>query len=226
MLDISVIPYSDIIKFLTMNNQYVPQTKQHLYEHVLYLIGTGQASMAPPSISDWIISYNLLLQNIKISPYKTSYILTSSDASLKDLSNKLLIGEIDRERIIRILGYLNILDNDMSIFETLPIDVCNILFTNCDSKSLLSLYTTSKSLGKIYPITRIAEILSSRLNLNLQDCNLDDLKYYISKEYMMFILNILARSYHTGYGFNSQSRLYRKFDKNFNNLDKQMRKSN
>src|SRR5205823_1618778 len=87
-----------------------------------------------------------------------------------------------------------------------------------DSKSLLSLYTTSKSLGKIYPITRIAEILSSRLNLNLQDCNLDDLKYYISKEYMMFILNILARSYHTGYGFNSQSRLYRKFDKNFNKL--------
>src|SRR5688572_30193003 len=117
-MSFTLVPYSDIIKLLQQYGQAVNEDKNKNYERVWNLIIKGSIVTSSEAIVDYIIAYNLSLQGF-ISPiYKTSTILLSED--LKPLIK--ILGTSDKSRIIRILSYLNVLDNDMSIFDTLPDD--------------------------------------------------------------------------------------------------------
>ena len=61
----------------------------------------------------------------------------SSDYELKDLANNLLLNDIDKERIIRILDYLGYLKNDIKLFDNLPDETLNQILSDVDCKSLL-----------------------------------------------------------------------------------------
>src|SRR5437764_1320568 len=111
IMDITSIPLDDAIYFLESNKQRVPQTQDEIYTATWDLIMSGRAQTSPPAVADWIIAYNL--QDSDIPPLKTSYILTAPDANLYDLTDIFQLGEVDKERIIRILGFLNALENDI-----------------------------------------------------------------------------------------------------------------
>src|SRR5437870_4069434 len=118
MTSIIAIPISDIKEFLLANNQEIPLSNRDIYLAAWDLIKSGQIQYAPPSISDFIIAIDLASQGFKSSlfnlqNYKISDILVSNDKNLQDLSTFLTLPFVDKQRIIRILGYLHILDNDI-----------------------------------------------------------------------------------------------------------------
>ncbi len=148
MTPLTAIPLSDIKFFFTLNNQSIPVKSDDIYSAAWELIISGTVTSAPPSVTDWIISYNLLHQKINISIYKTSEILFSQDKDLKDLSNILTLPNVDKERIIRILGYLNVLNNDIDIFEVLPQEILGNIIKELDCKSILLICKSSKKFDK------------------------------------------------------------------------------
>jgi hypothetical protein len=114
------VPYADIISFIKMNNQQVPADETQAYLDSWNLIINNENIVSPKSVADFVIAYNLVDQ-IEGSPqYKASVIIFSPDRDLEELSEFLNLPRVNKERIIRILGYLDILDNDMSIYDVLP----------------------------------------------------------------------------------------------------------
>ena len=109
--------------FLSINNQYIPKEESDIYTMTWILIKSCSYKLIPNSIHDFVIADNLKDNDLLI--YKTSYILAASDNELIDLTHKLQLPVVFRNRIIRILGYLNKLDNDISI---LPDDIIKCIF--------------------------------------------------------------------------------------------------
>ena len=142
------IPLYDIKFFLTLNNKPISVKIDDIYSTALDFINSNIVSSAPPSVTDWIITYNLLSQKINIPIYKTSEILFSQDKDLKDLTNLLTLPNIDKERIIRILGYLKVLNNDINIFETLPREILINIINKLDYKSIFLICKISKNFTK------------------------------------------------------------------------------
>lgn len=165
-MDIHNIPFEDITYFLSENNQVVPKNKEQAYSNAWALIESGNATDAPPSVTDWIIARNLISTGIIIPKYKASKILTSSDQNLKALANILSLPlPIDKESMIRILGYLNKLDNDMSVFDTLPDDALESILRNLDCKSIFLMCNMSKRLTNFCTSEKLSPILSEKLDV-------------------------------------------------------------
>jgi hypothetical protein len=113
-MDFTNVSYSDIVQFLREQNVEIPKNKQDAYNLALNIITTKsnlQTSSIP--IIDFIIAYNLSTQNINYPTYKSSTVLFASEQQLAPLAK--FLGVSDKDRIIRILGYLGVLDNDISI---------------------------------------------------------------------------------------------------------------
>src|SRR5205085_12364884 len=91
----------------------------------------------PSSIADWFIAYDLSIQRIQIPSYKSTDILFSTDEKLYNLSKLLILSSVDKERILRILGYLKHLDNDIDVFGTLPDDAIQNIMLNLDCQTIL-----------------------------------------------------------------------------------------
>ncbi len=163
MTSLTAIPLSDIKFFLTLNEQFIPVKIDDIYSASWSLIKSGNVTSAPPSVTDWIISYNLLSQNINIPSYKTSEILLSPDEDLKDLANLLTLPNVDKERIIRILGYLNVLNNDIDIFEVLPKEILINIITKLDCKSILLICKSSSKFNKFCELN-LDELLKQKLH--------------------------------------------------------------
>ena len=161
MTPLTAILLSDIKFFLTLNKISIPVND--IYSSAWDLIISGTITSAPPSVTDWIISYNLLSQKINIPIYKTSEILLSQDKDLKDLANLLTLPIVDKERIIRILGYLNVLNNDIDIFEALPQEILGNIIKELDCKSILLICKSSKKFNKFCDL-KLDELLKQKLH--------------------------------------------------------------
>src|SRR5437764_1494863 len=118
MTDITSIPYNDIVDYLRLNNQRIPTNRDVAYQLAENLIYSGQASEAPLSVTDWILAYNLQANKVTFPTYDALNIIMTPDNELVSLSQKLLLPEVDKERIIRILGYLGFSNN---VFDQLPV---------------------------------------------------------------------------------------------------------
>ena len=161
MTSLTAIPLSDIKFFLTLNNISIP--RDNIYSVAWDLIKSGTVTSAPPSVTDWIIAYNLLSQKINIPIYKTSEILLSQDKDLKDLANLLTLQNVDKESIIRILGYLKILNNDIDIFEALPQEILINILTKLDCKSILLICKSSNKFNKFCEL-KLNTLLKQKLH--------------------------------------------------------------
>ena len=161
MTSLTAISLSDIKFFLTLNNRSI--SVDDIYSEAWDLIISGTITSAPPSVTDWIISYNLLHQKINIPIYKTSEILLSPDKEVKDLANLLTLPNVDKESIIRILGYLNVLNNDIDIFETLPQEILINIIKELDCKSILLICKSSKQFNKFCEL-KLDTLLKQKLH--------------------------------------------------------------
>ena len=148
MFSLTNIPFDDIFELLTNNNIPVPIEVNKVYSVAWDLIKSNKINTAPPSVTDWILAYNLSQNKVIISSCKTSEILISPDDKLIELATLLTLQQIDKERIIRILGYLNKLDNDMNVFDLLPLEVLKQILVTLDRKTIKFMHQTSSRVRK------------------------------------------------------------------------------
>jgi alpha-tubulin suppressor-like RCC1 family protein len=86
---------------------------------------------------------------------------------------------LPKGRIIRILGYLGLLDNDISFFDQLPKETLGIIASNLDCESLSLFCQISSTFNKFFCITGD---LTEILRVKLQEETRLDLSHYDQKE--------------------------------------------
>ena len=163
MATITDVPLDDIKLFLTSNNRPIPQTPEKIYLTAIDLIRSGTAQNIPPSIADFIIATNLASHGIKVPTIKLTDILNANDNDLRDLSNLLTLSYIDKERIIRILDYLDVLINDSDIFDTLSPEIFEKVVEQLDCRSMLLLCQLSNKFQDFCQF-RLDDLLRKKLS--------------------------------------------------------------
>lgn len=136
MSNITNIPLDDIQSLLKYNNIIIPQNYIQNYLTAWDLILSGKLAVSPPSIADWIIAHNLSTKPFPTHNASDILLKSNHDHDLLNLSTTLTLHHIDKQRIIRILGFLGALNNDANIFDTLPQDVLIPILLNLTCKSL------------------------------------------------------------------------------------------
>jgi len=188
---ITAVPLEAIRSFLYNNDIVVPNDSQEAYQLAYDLIRSNKATSAPIPVIDWITAVNLFNQKQNIVSQNASYILTATDKDLQPLARQLTLSSIDKERILRILGYLKLLNNDMSIFDKLNDDALSVIIYNLDCKSALLLCKMSSKLNNYCKTNKFQQVLSNslqRTGLNLKGYTLQNLIY---------VCNIRSRRYPT-----------------------------
>ena len=131
MKPFTVIPQEDIKAFLLANQHPITS---NMYSDAWDLMQKNNTVHVIPAISDYLISQNLSQQDILNLPmYKLSKILLSSTEDLPQLGQ---LVNINKESIIRILGYINHLENDMNIFDIIPSDISSSIINKLDIYSV------------------------------------------------------------------------------------------
>lgn len=151
---INLIPLEDI-KILF--NQYNIRLGKDKNEKLKELILSNRIEEAPDSIVDFIIAYNLLINKVKIPIYQRSEILLASKQELKIIAQTLQTDFIDKNSIIRILTYLDKLDDDLS---SLSEETILIILNDLPCRDLISLSKTNNRLAQIinsYNLINIAK---------------------------------------------------------------------
>ena len=96
-------------------------------------------------MTDWILAYNLQANKVTFPTYDALNIIMTPDNELVSLSQKLLLPEVDKERIIRILGYLGFSNN---VFDQLPVETFEQIVLDLDCKSILTICKVSAKFAK------------------------------------------------------------------------------
>lgn len=181
MTSFSVVPFEDIKTFLTINKKSI--TSQP-YLDAWNLINTSDNLISvPSSIADFFLASTL--SHADIETYKLSQILVSSDlknAVLKDLP---------KERVIRILNYLNKIENDMTVFSLLPQDISKSIVNDLDLNSVQLICEISDNFSKfcnthLQPLLRKG--LKGKTLLNIDNYNMKQL-VYLSRSYQYNKIN-------------------------------------
>lgn len=141
------IPYYDIINFLKSHNNPIPILIDDAYREAWNVLINNPNIDRCTFINDYLIAHKLV---VEIPIYRSSYILSSNDEELSSLSNLLLLTEINRERIIRILSYLNKLDADVSVFTKVPDDILGLIFSFVNHHTIKSVRYISKQFNSYY----------------------------------------------------------------------------
>lgn len=184
---IDVIPINDLKQFISGNDYDIPKTTKDIYDISLDIINSKDFFYIPDNIKDWIKAKDLneIKRNIPI--YKASEIITSSYESLIALSQQLDLLEINKDQILRVLLYLNRLDNDMSVFDNLPNDVIINIMKNLDCKSIMLMCKSSARIAKICnqdnTLINLLKERFTKIGYKVENFDLQML------EYMCFILN-------------------------------------
>lgn len=149
IVPINAIPLTDAKEFILSYNYKLPSTEEEIYNLTSNIIATSTINSAPTTIVDYIIALNLStnLSNNGISKQSASKILMASENSLVPLSQSLALSHVDKERMIRILGYMNLLDNDISLLDNLPDDTLANILENLDCKSTFLICKLSNRLS-------------------------------------------------------------------------------
>ena len=146
MTSFTSIPVSDINKFLSSYNLPIIESN---YLTAWNILKSNPNLTIPDSIADYIISLNLFTNKIKIPTYDTSKILLANDKDLYELSHLLTLSNTNKERIIRILGYLHKLNNDMNIFDILPQEILQDIISRIDCQSIPLMYELSSKFSQL-----------------------------------------------------------------------------
>ena len=163
-MSFTAIPYEDIITLLSSNNIIIPATKSEAYTIAYDLLSSDkEMDNIPDTITDWINAYNIGKSGIPIAKYTTSQIITSSDTDLEQLYHTFSLNYPDKERIIRMLDYLQLLTNDLISLEMLPHDALDLILTELECKDMLLMCKLSTNINKYCKTSRFLKILNNKL---------------------------------------------------------------
>jgi len=114
MTSIRDIPYEDVKIFLDANGKKY-KNKDEAYDLAFDLLNDTKSKGHTTSIIEWMISYNLLQNNVKISIYSIYDIDNMPQEEIDQLSKLLKMKRNNRENIKNILRYLHKLDEKIII---------------------------------------------------------------------------------------------------------------
>ena len=132
------LPISELVQFLKNNDLYVPHNRNLIYEQVINNFDRPKTLL----MSDYLVAKN---NNSK--PYK------SSEIFLYDLE---IFGIKDKSRIIRMLSYINALNNDMNVFNLLPNELIVEILLKVDHNSIKSFCLTQE--GNIFYLRKLRKL--------------------------------------------------------------------
>jgi hypothetical protein len=154
------IPFEEIKKFLKYYQLPIPQYKEPAYELVWnYILDHPGLYLPSTYLEDFVLAYNHQDQVDEV--YATSHLLIQPDAELLELSHILGLQVVDKERLIRILGYLGLLDNDLSLFDKLPEEIFQFMGTKLDCHSLGLFCKISRRFNQLFCETGKLSLISS-----------------------------------------------------------------
>jgi hypothetical protein len=157
------IPLEDILLFLDENKIKRPKSNKALYDRAWEILSSGSdLIISSLAIEDFLLAYNAQ-ENLEQS-YKTSTLLLSSDDELRELSNLVGLSTIRKDRLIRILGYLGLLVNDTSTFDTLPKDALWLIGSKLDCHSITTFRLISKRFVELFNEKEITNMLRASLH--------------------------------------------------------------
>src|SRR5579871_865815 len=119
-MSITLIPLDDIIVFLQSNGIKPATDPKQAYMDAWNLIKSEDKITGPLSVEDWIIAYNIGALQIPLDTYNESDIRNGSPERLSNLSR--ILGIDDKDRIIRILKYLDKLIENLTLSYNPDID--------------------------------------------------------------------------------------------------------
>jgi len=165
MKSFTSIRLDDIKEFLVSNDLEISDNP-HL--DAWNFIKNNDNLSVPSSIADFFLASELAKSNLP--KYKLSHIISSDDNILNDI-NISDSRNLTKERIIRILGYLNKLENDMTIFNMLPSDISQTMVNKLDIHSIQLICEISNNFSKfcrvnLQPLLRQALKGNTKLNIN------------------------------------------------------------
>lgn len=140
MTSFADIPLDDIKEFLIANDKLITSKP---YLDAWILISNNKSIQVPPSISDFFLAQNI--SKMDFPSYKISKILTSD---VNDLIYITALQDLPKNRIIRVLKYLNKLENDMDIFDMLPKDISQTIISKLDIHSVQLICEISYNFSK------------------------------------------------------------------------------
>lgn len=129
------IPLEDINLLLRSNNQNIPEDINSRYLTAYNFLMNNPTAKLSDSIIDWQISQSKINKISKI--YSTFDILNAQTNKLEQLSMDLSLPSVNKERILRILDYMNKLNVNLDMFELLPEEVIYNILSNLDCKTIL-----------------------------------------------------------------------------------------
>lgn len=144
-MDFSEVPYKDVLVFLNLRGVDVSDNQNENYEIGASLITEVDSNdQIPVSIADFMIAYNLYDRIDEIDIYKMSDIYTNK----VDPNRQLRLSFTDKDRITRILSYLGKLENDLNIYEMIPIPILVNIMSNLSLSDIMSLCSSSRYLNQ------------------------------------------------------------------------------
>ena len=161
----SAIPLADAKAYIIMNNRRIPEHIASIYSKIYMLIASDLTPNCPSSIVDWTIAYKMLDNKKNIKMHNVSDILISPDCNLINLSKSLTLEHVNKERIIRILGFLHKLNNDMNIFDLLPDEILKNIFLKLNYKSMLSICISLSNFRKLDKVNEIMYLKLEELKM-------------------------------------------------------------
>lgn len=180
-MDWSKLSQTELYQFLDLypdiprdQNLSLQEQAQQLFEQ----LSLDPSSVYPDSVIDLTLASRLAPKLEAMSPYQIEDITSLSDQALLELGRKLMMApnKISLQRILRVLGYLNLLSSPVSVIGTLsnkPVleSLCaNISFP--DAMNLREILKLSQ-LDCTVPITDPAGVITS-----LTPINFDTIKLY------------------------------------------------
>ena len=198
-MDIKDIPKDVVIKFL---DEYYPDIiHENDYDVLLELVLSGEIESAPYEIVNWMIAYNNK-KNKNIKKYKLSDILLDKI----DLFELYQIFNVNtKDDVIQILSYLHKLNNDLTIFNSLPDEILRYILLNLDLDSLLLWLKTYKS-SNLYGKDQLDNILRDKISpyLNLYpDLDIKNL----NNEQLIILARIIEKGKYYGTIINDEFRI-------------------
>jgi hypothetical protein len=114
------IPLEEINHYLRSYDFEIPQDDETAYGLVEDHLNTHPyLPISSVMIKDFLFARDLKSKPIARCPL--SFILLSHESELIRLAKILGLSQISKDRIIRILGHLQLIDHDMSLFDLLPL---------------------------------------------------------------------------------------------------------
>ncbi len=161
------IPLDDIKDFLSFYN--IPLSSDN-YLSAWNIISQNKGNLtAPPSIADWVIAHNLSQNKVKISKIRTSEILNATDTDpwLIELAQTFKLSDClsnsNKERIIRILYYLDALDDDIELYGKLSSDQLQHKLSEFDCQSIFLICKLSPTVNNYCQSGDFINILNQKI---------------------------------------------------------------